>query len=316
MDDRDRAAEPRRFVRGLGAALLGGLVCAGLLGLSGCATQPNAKEARDSFVEVKKQARQPEPEQAPQAEPEPAPEIDPVGCKPYLVLTVRGTGEPVKGQLLSPVAKTIAKARPKSVLTVDLDYPADTDVKEGATAGVRVLVATLNTQAEACPEQSFVLLGYSQGALVIGDSLSAPADRLVGEAAGEVSDDAASRILAVVLYGDPRFIGAASYNMGTFDPLVDGVLPRLPGSLDAYGERLRDYCVAKDIVCQGRLALDEKGHVAYYKNGMQQDGAAFAITKLHPIAEDPKSADGGPDHEADGGGEETPPAADQAPPAG
>lgn len=167
--------------------------------------------------------------------------------------------------------------------TVDLDYPADSEVKLGATRGARLLIDTLNVQSGACPEQRFILLGYSQGALIVGDALSAPGVRLVGADVGELTAAAAERVIAVVLYGDPRFLGEESYDAGDFDPRLHGLLPRPAGTLAAFADRLRDYCVARDIICQSSLDLDEDGHVAYYSNGMQQDGAAFVITRLPPI---------------------------------
>lgn len=264
------------------------------LGLAACAPEPEPATTRDALTDVTE-----EPTASPQldewnAELNPEPVVDPLECTPYLVLTARGTDEPSDGQLLSPVARTIADARPYEVQTRDLDYPADAEIQLGGTQGVRTVVDTLNVQAEACPDQSFVLLGYSQGALVTGDALLDPDVRLVGRDAGEVSPGAARSIRAIVFYGDPRFVGAEAYNVGSFDPDLNGLLPRPPGSLDAYADRMRDYCVDGDMICQSSLALDEAPHVAYFDNGMQFDGAAFAITQLLPSAELTEPV-GGPD---------------------
>lgn len=275
--------------RRLTALLTLGLGCALL---AGCAAEsPDPETARDALAEVKEDPAPADNQELYDAELEPDPIVDPLECTRYLVVTARGTGEPAKKQLLGPVVRAIKDARPGEVQQLDLDYPADTEVKDGGTLGARTLVDTLNVQAEACPDQRFILLGYSQGALVIGDSLAAPEHRLVGLRVGEVDAEAASRVLAVVLYGNPRFLGAASYNAGTFDPSANGLLPRPAGGLDAYDTRLRDYCVGTDFICQSTLdlELDDTGHIAYYDNGMQQDGAAFAITQLEPI--DKKSAE-------------------------
>jgi len=263
--------------------------------LAGCAPATDPEETRDSLKQVTEDPAPPEADDEFSAELHPEPIVEPIECTEFLVITARGTGEPSTNQLLSPVAKTIAKARPKLVEQLDLDYPADTDVKEGGTEGARRLVDTLNVQAEACPDQRFVLLGYSQGAMLVGDALSDPETRMVGETVGEVTEDAAKRIRAIVLYGDPRFVGAAPYNAGSFDPAINGVLPRPADALDAYADRLRDYCVAQDFVCQGSFDLDEQGHIDYFDNGMQADGAAFAITKLSKPDEwkDAKSGDVG-----------------------
>lgn len=254
--------------------------------LAGCSSPPDAATTKESLTEVTEDPTPPEAAEDLDADTEPAPIVEPLECSTYLVLTARGTGEPAQKQLLGPVTRTISESRPNETIVVDLEYPADTDVKEGGTIGVRTLIDTLNVQTVECPEQNFILLGYSQGALVIGDALAAPEARLVGNTVGGLTSEAADRVLAVVLYGNPRFVGSEPFNAGTFDPSMNGLLPRPPGSLDAFADRLRDYCVKRDFVCQSSLDLDEEGHVAYYDNGMQQDGAAFVITELPPLTEE------------------------------
>lgn len=269
--------------------------CAAIaLSLGACSQVPDPEENVESLTAVTESPPEPEATERYSVEADPEPMVEAQDCDPYLLVTARGTGEPSKGQLLGPVSRAIAKARPEQVRTIDLDYPADTDVKLGGTIGVRLLIDTLNVQAEACPAQRFVLLGYSQGALVIGDALSDPASRLVGESTGELEPEAVDRILAVVLYGNPRFSGGEAYAEGDYVEGIGGILPRDPGVLDAFAERLRDYCVAGDFVCQSSLELDESGHVAYFDNGMQQDGAAFAIARLPPPSSAPAAAEAWP----------------------
>lgn len=273
-----RAASAARL---FGAA--GILVAAALL--AGCAAEPDATASRAALKEVAETAEDTAASDALDAfdaELHPEPTVEPIECSPHLVITARGTAEPKKKQLLGPVARGIAEARPDDVTILDLDYPADTEVLAGSTLGARTLVDSLNVQAEACPDQRFVLLGYSQGALIIGDALAAPDARIVGGRVGELTEDAAERIDAVVFYGDPRFVGSEPTGYGDFDPELNGLLPRPPGSLDRYADRLRDYCVAGDFICQSTLSPEEAGHVAYYDNGMQLEGAAYAISHLPP----------------------------------
>lgn len=253
--------------------------------LAACAGGASPEEAAESLTEVTADAEPPNNAELYDAEIDPKPIVDPLSCSRYLVITARGTGEPSKKQLLTPTVKAIKSARPNEVQHLDLDYPADTEVKDGGTLGARTIVDTLNVQAEACPEQSFVLLGYSQGALVIGDALDTPEYRLVGLKVGEVDQKAADRILSIVFFGNPRFLGTEPYAVGTFNPQMNGLLPRPAEGLARYADRLRDYCSAKDVICQAEFTpeLNEAGHVTYYKNGMPQDGAAFVITKLAPI---------------------------------
>lgn len=277
-------------------ALAAATVTASLLG---CAQTPAPEETIEQLTSVTQEPASPTAAEQYDAELHPEPTVEPLECSAYLLVTVRGTGEPKKKQLLSPVARAIVAARPGQVTRLDLDYPADVDVNEGGTAGVRTLIDTLNVQQEACPEQRFVLLGYSQGALIIGDALSAPVNRLVGETVGSVRGEALSQVLAVVLYGDPRFAAGEPYNAGTFVEGVSGLLPRPFGSLSPLNDRVRDYCVEHDFVCQSLLEpavdeYDEEGHIEYYSNGMQQDGAAWVITKLDPLTPSPTPAPSAP----------------------
>lgn len=270
--------------RGAGAVLTATSLVVMML-LTGCAPTLDPVEARESLSEVTEDPAPPAADEIYDAEQHPDPIVDAEDCSPVLVMTARGTGEPTKGQLLSPVARAIANERPDDVTTVDLDYPADTDVKEGGTRGVRVLIDTLNVQATECPDQRTVLLGYSQGAMVIGDALVPPEDRMIGATVGDLTDVARENVLAVVLYGDPRFDGDEEFNIGTFDTQLNGIMPRPEGVLDDFAERIRDFCVAGDFVCQTTLNVSEDEHVAYYTNGMQQDGADEVIELLDEVPE-------------------------------
>lgn len=267
----------RRFTASLCAALV---VLPLIASLAACSRVPDPEENIESLTSVTEAPKPPVAAEEYDINTHPDPIVEAAECTPYLVVTARGTGEPKKGQLLSPVARAVKKALPNEVTVKDLDYPADTDVNEGGTYAVRLLLDTLNVQAEACPQQEFVLLGYSQGALIIGDALSPLDARLVGATVGELSEDATQRVVAVVLYGNPRFSGEESYDVGTFDSELGGILPRTVGSLDAYTDRIQDFCVRGDFICQSSMDLDEKGHVAYFKNGMQQEGSDFVLAKI------------------------------------
>lgn len=284
-----------RLTRGIRSASALALLGVLVFGIGACAQKPDPVETRESLEQV---ASDPEPEPGEyDFEAYPDPIVEPLECTPVLVITVRGTGEPSRGQLLSPVARQITEALPDSVQTVDADYPASTEVNSGGTKGVRWLLDTLRVQTQTCPLQRFVLLGYSQGALVIGDALDEPAARVVGLEAGEMPTEAAPRIAAMVLYGNPRFVGEEPYNVGGFSPTTNGIMPRTPGALEAYADRIRDYCEATDFICQATFNIDESGHVAYYDNGAQQQGAAFVITLLaeKPADESSGASDGDPE---------------------
>jgi hypothetical protein len=125
-----------------------------------------------------------------------------------------------------------------------------------------------------------VLLGWPQGAQVIGDTLGTPARRLAARDAPAVSPEAAACIAAVILFGNPRFTAGASGNAGSFDPELDGTAPRAAGDLDPYAGRLRDCCAAGDLACQSGLDSTVDGHVSYFSNGMRADGVEFILHRV------------------------------------
>lgn len=206
-----------------------------------------------------------------------APPAGPAGCAELRVVTVRGTLEPQIGSLLlTPLGKRIAQESGRSATVTELEYPASM-APDSAVRGVENLTALLNTTAAACPDQQLVLLGYSQGARVIGNTLSART---------AVTVQAAARIDAIALFGSPVFNGGEPYNRGSFDPALSGLAPLPTGALAEFADRLRDFCHAGDRVCQGGNPAAgfgnalSYGHFAYFVNDNRDQAAAFVRDRL------------------------------------
>ncbi|MFD5177031.1 cutinase family protein [Nocardia sp. NPDC058379] len=205
------------------------------------------------------------------------PSTGPTGCAEVRVVTVRGTLEPQIGSLLlTPLGKRIAQESGRAATVTELEYPASM-APDSSVRGVENLTALLNTTAAACPDQQLVLLGYSQGARVIGNTLAARA---------AVTDQAAARIDAIALFGSPLFNGAEPYDRGSYDPALSGTGALPVGALAEFADRLRDYCNAGDRVCQGGdpaagfgNALSY-GHFAYFVNDNRDQAAAFVHERL------------------------------------
>lgn len=122
------------------------------------------------------------------------------------------------------------------------------------SGGVRNLQTYLNGQ-ESCRAagEKWVLLGYSQGAHVIGDSLS--------KADGFFSASQLSSLAAVVFIADPRFNSREPFDAGTFTPGRNGVLgARSPGDLDSVSGKIKAWCDNKDPVCQSLKNGDGSVH--------------------------------------------------------
>lgn len=128
-----------------------------------------------------------------------------------------------------------------SVSGYRVNYPADLTNINSVGAGSADLVAHLANQAAACPDQRFVLVGYSQGAAVVHTALGTGATNVIPGAV-RMNGVVGSRVSAVLLFGDPlRLIGWS-------------VPPQ-------FGTRTANFCAPGDPVCAG--GLNPAAHVSY-----------------------------------------------------
>ncbi|MEV1147204.1 cutinase family protein [Micromonospora sp. NPDC049799] len=118
------------------------------------------------------------------------------------------------------------------------------------TVGVANLRDELNKLAVSCPSSRTVLLGFSQGATVIGEALN-PNYVINPQAAVPVdlSTAAKNRIAAVVFYGDPGYRDGESFNDWRNSGDGPGVRYRAPGTLNWVASRLRSFCYDRDTIC-------------------------------------------------------------------
>ncbi|ROS31174.1 cutinase family protein [Cellulomonas sp. PhB150] len=117
-----------------------------------------------------------------------------------------------------------------------------------------------------------VLVGYSQGAHIIGDTLSK------GQPI-QLSATAKARIKAVVLFGDPTYRAGESFN--SVKRTRSGMFPRGAGQLAAFASRIRSYCYAGDRFCQNVDNADAmKIHTSYDNITLEKAAATFIRSKL------------------------------------
>ena len=206
------------------------------------------------------------------ADPPPA-----TGCADVEVIAVRGTNESSPIGVLGRLANAVTTTTSKTVATYGLPYPATSDWVNSVNAGKSLLTQRLTTQSAACPNQRFVLLGYSQGAWVVGDSLAGGG----GGWPAPISAQLGTKVAAVVFYGDPRYRSWEWFDVGTAGAAlspINGIIPRDPGALATYASRIRSYCELDDPFCQYG-GPGGSGHSAYpgkYTNA----AAAFVVSKL------------------------------------
>jgi hypothetical protein len=186
-------------------------------------------------------------------------------CPDLEIIGARGTTErPGLGVVLTPLAQQITRELPQTVRTTALDYPASFNYTASVRQGARQLAADMESTAEECADTRFVLMGYSQGADVVGDAIAGS-----GRGAPGVSDALVDRISSVLLFGDPAFTAGEPFNVT--DGARSGIFPRGAGRLDAVADRTQSFCNRNDRFCQGGTSL--AAHLNY--DGFADDAAGF-----------------------------------------
>ncbi|MDX3585907.1 cutinase family protein [Streptomyces europaeiscabiei] len=191
-----------------------------------------------------------------------APTATAAACTDIDVVAARGTFEPgtlgfiVGDPVYSALQKKIAG---KSLSSYKVNYPADLSLTSAAQ-GNTDLVNHVRSQAASCPNQRFILVGYSQGANVVDNSIGiSSAGAVVGSPiVATIPAALEPRVFAVLLFGNPiRAIGKS----------VTGT----------YQSRTIDFCAAGDPVCENGGG-DVGAHLGYRANA--DAAAAFAATKV------------------------------------
>ncbi|MDT0571317.1 cutinase family protein [Streptomyces sp. DSM 3412] len=183
-------------------------------------------------------------------------------CTDIDVVSARGTFEPgTLGFIVGdPVYSALQKKLTgKSLSSYKVNYPADLSLTSAAQ-GNADLVNHVRSQAAACPNQRFILVGYSQGANVVDNSIGiSSAGAVVGSPiVATIPATLEPKVSSVLLFGNPiRAIGKS----------VTGT----------YQSRTIDFCAAGDPVCENGGG-DTGAHLSYRANA--DAAAAFAATKV------------------------------------
>lgn len=91
-------------------------------------------------------------------------------CPDAYIITARGSNETPGEGTLGAVSQNILSRVPG--MSIGVDYIATLDNYEFSQAqGVMVMTDMVKARVNECPEAKIVLMGYSQGAHVVGDTL-------------------------------------------------------------------------------------------------------------------------------------------------
>lgn len=212
-------------------------------------------------------------------------------CAKVVMVIVRGTSE-TGGTLKSPPGATYASGgfgmsklagqdvqagTSQTVRIVAVDYPAvfvswsDGYVTSEAT-GVTNTRYEVNWLAKNCSGTKIVLMGYSQGAQVVGDVIDKTTPT-------QLSSAAKTAIKAVVLVADPTYNDGESFDHGG-SHAAPFLVERASGNLSTFASRLYAYCSPGDAFCAGQWPFGLDVHGSYKAASYQTKFANFILAKI------------------------------------
>lgn len=179
-------------------------------------------------------------------------------CSAVAVVFARGTHQgPGLGDVgQSFVDSLTSQVGGRSVDVYAVDYPANDDYHNSATAGSNDASAHVQGTVASCPNTKIVLGGYSQGSTVI--------DLATNDMPAPVAD----HVAAVALFGEPS---------SGFSTMLWGGQP-LPTISPLYAGKTLSLCAPDDPICSpgGNIM----SHVTYIQSGMTNQAATFAANHL------------------------------------
>ena len=214
------------------------------------------------------------------------------------VIVARASEEAPGFGILGTVKDNILSRLPNSDATW-VSYPAQIVTPPYITSepeGVGNMTMLIKEYGDACPNGKMALLGYSQGAQVVGDTLLGPDYSGVpafGNGTG-IGQQYIDNIVAVVMMGDPANVNGYSFHVG--NSTLDGLFPRNnTDNWAAYGlvDKTVTYCDDEDTYC-ARGKLGEKSlevHIGYVKEYGAQ-AADFVVSKAGGMSNSTMSTSG------------------------
>ncbi|KAH9814605.1 cutinase-domain-containing protein [Melampsora americana] len=144
-------------------------------------------------------------------------------------------------------------------------YPATVDYNNGPKQGANDALRYISARKGKCASSKLVLIGYSEGAMVITQLLNKQ-----GFPAESVS--------SIILYGNPYWIAGKQYNAGTAKTgksiaAMTGI--KLPPT---FGPKTQDICLTGDMICCGGSMGP---HLKYPGSQYEKDAVTFSAKMLN-----------------------------------
>jgi cutinase len=179
------------------------------------------------------------------------------GCSPVRIFVARGTFElPETSPLGTGGFVSAFQLRVPGTSRYDVQYRADLDYVLAPMQGANNLTSHIKKRAAQCPNEKYVLTGYSKGAMVVVDAMS-----MIPAAIEQ-------RVKAVVLYGNPFHDPRSKANapgIGNNSPNAGGLVPGVNIPMK-WRDKTRDYCNTGDPICGAGVNI--LAHLAYPADDM------------------------------------------------
>ncbi|WAJ42819.1 cutinase family protein [Mycobacterium sp. Aquia_216] len=180
-------------------------------------------------------------------------------CSDVEVVFARGTHqEPGLGNIGQAFVDSLtSQVGGKSVGVYAVNYPANDDYHNSASAGSDDASSHIQGTVANCPNTKLVLGGYSQGSTVIDLATAA------------MPAPVADHVAAVALFGEPT---------SQFSSTLWGGQP-LPTINPIYTAKTISLCAPDDPICSSGGNI--MAHVSYIQAGMTNQAATFVANRLH-----------------------------------
>ncbi|KAF1991070.1 carbohydrate esterase family 5 protein, partial [Aulographum hederae CBS 113979] len=196
-------------------------------------------------------------------------------CAPAHIIVARGSNEPQGPGVIGSLANMTMRDAPGTSME-SIVWPATIDnYANSSSEGTAATTAALSAKVLQCPQTKIIMMGYSQGAHVIGDSLCGGG--LVGLPTPPVDPAISANVVAIVQYGDPRHLPNMPYDIGT--SIKTGLFPRnlATQSCSRFAPLLRSFCDTGDPFCDQGTAIEVHRRYAREYNAQAREFVAAML---------------------------------------
>jgi predicted alpha/beta-fold hydrolase len=219
------------------------------------------------------------------------------GCSAIHIITARASTEAPGEGMIGSIVSAVVQGSSQTISRESVNYPATlTNYDSSESRGVTDMRNKLAAQARSCPDTKIVLMGYSQGAQVAGDTMVADGAGVSqggGDSTCFIHHDANYPLLvaAVILMGDPAHVAGESFQKGTaylvrFLLLKilagtannrNGIFPRSDHGLEQFSAKIASFCDTGDEFCASGTSLAV--HLGYVQEYGSQ-ATAFVLGRI------------------------------------